>query len=276
MIESTMDTPAGLCACGCGYQVKAGRVWLKGHKATRSHSVVIGNTYGDVVVLAQLGRRAEPSGHRRMWFRVRCACGREYDTCGEYLHRQVRPRCGSCGRSSRLVAKVGQRFDKLVVTGYDRTDPLRTLAVCRCDCGGTLKQRGEVLHKNKTNNCGCDVRGHWEGCGDLSMTMYGRVLRNAAIRGLTVDVSIEFLWRLYLRQNGRCALSGLPIFLSKRDSVASEASVDRIDSALAYTETNVQWVHKEINMMKQDLSEARFFELCQHVAQHQQRASSAA
>lgn len=39
------------------------------------------------------------------------------------------------------------------------------------------------------------------------------------------------------------------------------ASLDRIDSTKGYVEENVQWVHKDVNFMKSNLTEQRFKEL---------------
>jgi hypothetical protein len=262
----TLATPGGgPCSCGCGRQTKPGRRFLKGHKGRCRSRVILGARFGTVTVVGDLGYRMEPNGkRRRAWWTVRCDCGAEYGACGIYLLREETPRCRKCKIAALRITKIGQRFDKLTVVGYEHANA-RPLVVCRCDCGVIVKQRAELLHKNKTSNCGCDARGGYEGFEGLSKTIYGRMLRNAANRDLTVEVTIQFLWELYLRQGGRCALSGTPISLSKKSAVASQASVDRIDSDRGYTEDNVQWVHKDINLMKLDLDQARFFELCEMV-----------
>jgi hypothetical protein len=72
------------------------------------------------------------------------------------------------------------------------------------------------------------------------------------------------LWDLYLKQERICALTGLPIKLGTVNEIS--ASLDRIDSTRGYTLDNVQWVHKDINRMKGDLTPERFLELCQLVA----------
>ena len=64
----------------------------------------------------------------------------------------------------------------------------------------------------------------------------------------------------------QCALSGLPIKLPDRYKQTFTASIDRIDSSKGYVKGNVQWVHKDINMMKRNLNQARFVEFCLAVA----------
>lgn len=67
----------------------------------------------------------------------------------------------------------------------------------------------------------------------------------------------------------RCALSGRPIVykVRPRDSTAT-ASLDRIDSTKGYVKGNVQWVHKDINRMKQDIDDETFIALCNEVARY--------
>lgn len=76
-------------------------------------------------------------------------------------------------------------------------------------------------------------------------------------------VSPRFLWKLFQGQKGRCALSGLRISFEEKT-----ASLDRKDSSLGYLKTNVQWVHKDVNLMKNHFSDERFREICYLVCQH--------
>lgn len=41
--------------------------------------------------------------------------------------------------------------------------------------------------------------------------------------------------------------------------------LDRIDSSKGYIEGNVQWVHKDVNMMKQNYSQKYFIEMCKKI-----------
>ena len=46
------------------------------------------------------------------------------------------------------------------------------------------------------------------------------------------------------------------------------ASIDRIDSSAGYVAGNIQFVHKHINKMKNNLDEQCFIEMCKLVAFH--------
>ena len=205
--------------------------------------VTVGKVFGQLTVLQELERYVEPNGRKRPRFLVRCSCGFEFTTLGIYLTRTANPRCRQCAANSRRIVHIDDRLDQLTVIGFT-DEGTHQRAICRCDCGGTVNVRPTSLVRNKTNNCGCAVRGKWKGMGRLSLTYFNRTKRGARKRGLSFKVT-------------------MPIHLYE----PTEASLDRVDSSKGYTEENVQWVHKDIQRMKSDLSPKRFTELCQLVAQ---------
>lgn len=85
----------------------------------------------------------------------------------------------------------------------------------------------------------------------------------AETRGIAWDIGFEDLADLLIRQDFKCALSGLPL---EAMGLNNNASLDRIDSCVGYVEGNVQWVLVEINMMKQQYTQDRFIELCCAIA----------
>lgn len=92
----------------------------------------------------------------------------------------------------------------------------------------------------------------------------------AARRNILFNITLDQLWDLFVMQNSKCALSGLPIRFHNpgEKCTAQTASVDRIDSNLGYTIDNVRWVHKTINLMKMDLPNQQFIHLCKKVAKY--------
>lgn len=227
--------------------------------------VNIGDKFGMVTVLSDLGMRREPSGHNRRWFGVRCECGTEYEAPNIYLVRENVPKCQKCKAVATRLVVPGERFDKLTVKCYDETirDDKKRKVICVCDCGKEYKIRATSLIENRRNSCGCEDRDLYTGYEDLSGTAFYRIKRNAYVRNLDFLIDIEFLWNLFLNQEKKCALTGLPITLTKRGPYT--ASLDRKDSSKHYTHDNVQWVHKDVNLMKMDLDEDRFFDLCRMI-----------
>src|SRR5437868_1347514 len=73
----------------------------------------------------------------------------------------------------------------------------------------------------------------------------------ARARGHKIDITPEEAWQLFLDQNRKCALSGMKLmFKSRWDANDGTASLDRMDSNGDYTIDNVQWIHKDINLIK--------------------------
>jgi len=86
-------------------------------------------------------------------------------------------------------------------------------------------------------------------------------------RGLSCNITIDNIWSLYEKQQGKCALSGLPIRFHNPGEKCTEqtASLDRIDSNRGYSMDNIRWVHKTINTMRTDLTDQEFLYFCQHI-----------
>ena len=142
--------------------------------------------------------------------------------------------------------------------------------LCVCHCGNEFTATGSSLRQGKIRTCGCrkglKKRRNWKGYGDITGTVWKRLIHNAEQRFLDIDISIEYCDELFKTQNKRCALSGVPIeILNKKGT----ASLDRIDSSKGYIKDNVQWVHKDINKMKQSFTQAEFIEMCIRVSEQQ-------
>lgn len=107
----------------------------------------------------------------------------------------------------------------------------------------------------------------YNGFRDISGSHWKSMFRSASKRNIEFSVNIEYIWDLYEKQGCKCALSGVPIKFSSlwtmRDGTAS---LDRIDSSKGYIENNLQWVHKDVNHMKWDLTQADFINYCHKVA----------
>lgn len=110
----------------------------------------------------------------------------------------------------------------------------------------------------------------WLGFGNLSRKRYTDIARNATSRNIYFDVSIEECWRLFVEQNGRCSLTGIPIVLTtENDNTERTASLDRINSSLPYISGNVRWLHKTINQIKWTYSDDQLLQYCRHINAYQ-------
>jgi len=180
--------------------------------------------------------------------------------------------------SSKLKDLGGQKFGKWNVIRRIKCDRNATMWECRCDCGKEKIVYGWHLTEGNSKSCGCDKpkkssHHQWTGVGEISGNFWDSIIRGAnGTKGkrVAIDFSItkEYVWDLFLKQNRKCALSGIDLIMnygSKWGEIHT-ASLDRIDSNQGYIEGNIQWVHKDINMMKRVYDENYFIELCIKVA----------
>lgn len=149
---------------------------------------------------------------------------------------------------------------------------------CKCKCGkenimypSRFKSK-KIKHCNSCSNRISRNKGKGTGIEDISGQFICDIKKCARYRKLEYLISNEYIWNLFLKQKGLCALSGIPIDFSKDYKEVNNkkllirssctASLDRIDSRFGYIEGNVQWVHKYINVMKQSLPNNLFIQMC--------------
>lgn len=96
---------------------------------------------------------------------------------------------------------------------------------------------------------------------------------NASRRNIAVEIDKEDIIELYKKQKGVCALSGdkmthiyEPGTKKRNPKHIYNISVDRIDPCKHYTVDNIQLVCNKINVIKWDLDQDVFIELCKKVA----------
>lgn len=148
---------------------------------------------------------------------------------------------------------------------------------CECECGNMVDRGEYAIIMGLAESCGCkhprNLKGketsRYKGYEELNGQYISSVRCKAESRNIEwseTSMTPKYLWDLFEKQQRKCRLSGLELdFKSGRNRSSGNyqtASLDRIDSSKGYIIGNVQWVHKDVNKMKQNLSENRFLELC--------------
>lgn len=181
---------------------------------------------------------------------------------------------------------IGKKYDQLEVIGEAKSKngfgkKNLTYAIVKCSCGTTFEKRlSEVIRVSKTtsrrhiNRCiNCFYKSSRKSGNFLPHHWFNNVIQNAKVRNLEVLITIFDCEDLWIKQKGICALSGLEITYPKRIRYKDEkgknrmkyegtASLDRIDSSLGYTLDNIQWIDKRINVMKMDMGDDEFINMC--------------
>jgi len=157
---------------------------------------------------------------------------------------------------SNVPLKVGKNIHfkvKCIKCGKEYTKPSCTFGRTKCQCRKTIN--GAFNYK---------------GTGNICSIYFNRVRERAGVRGIEFNITAEDMLEKYNQQNGKCALSGIDITLQRNYKKYKKmtASLDRIDSSKSYTIDNIQWVHRDINIMKNHYNEEYFIEMCKLIAKN--------
>ncbi len=173
---------------------------------------------------------------------------------------------------------IGKRFHKLIVKQRVYTECNNVSRfLCKCDCGNEKVIRGRLLVIGQAKSCGCSrhkktvLAKTWKGYGEISGTYWKKLKRANSKRkkDIQFSITIEEAWDKFIQQNKRCAITGQQLmFVSDYSrSAAQTASLDRINSNGHYEIGNIQWLHKDINKLKNDYDQESFFSLCLKIVQ---------
>lgn len=182
------------------------------------------------------------------------------------------------------------RFGNLVGIRQDgKNNSGQFFWLLKCDCGNEHRCLGTSLIRGDTTRCVKCTKKRWldqnhlraTSVGDLTSAWWStHVVKRANghntssfLKGkkkiYKLTVTMEQAWELFEKQNRKCALSGLPLnFPKDRNPHGGTASLDRIDSNGNYTLDNVQWVHKDINRLKNSFDQDYFINLCKLVSNY--------
>lgn len=218
----------------------------------------------------------------------KCKCGQERIQRQTDLLRGVTTKCSKCHvRQLHPPMTIGLSFGDWTVIQtddvqymYDKKGRVSERKWhCRCKCGSEKWIRTSHLNGGLTRSCPkCSNLKRRRGkVGEIPLIDIDRAIYGAKKRKYEWSISNSYLWTLFLKQERKCALSGVELDFSEHgigkvgSKYISTASLDRIDSSKGYVKDNVQWVHKDINKMKNDLSEKAFINWCKLIVKNTTR-----
>lgn len=156
---------------------------------------------------------------------------------------RIEYKCEECGKPLvRTTPKYGKRV-------FDRD-------LCpRC-----IKHAVMSMHGGRTAN--------WTGSDHFAGSLINGWRSSAKRRGHRWNLTKEDLDKQFVAQGGICALSGVTMIIDK--SSPYRPSLDRIDSALGYDVSNIQFVCSVVNIMKNKLPENLFIHLCSCITRNRE------
>lgn len=164
-------------------------------------------------------------------------------------------KCRQCNGTSPKPLEVGKKYGKLTILNCFIKNG-NTYCNVECDCGNINEISVSSIINQKVSMCySCGKTYASKGYKDISGSYWQCLKRGAHTRKIQFNITLEYIWDLYEKQNKQCALTGLPIkfqktYYKKHFNKLQTASIDRIDNNIGYIEGNCQLIYKQVNFMK--------------------------
>jgi hypothetical protein len=260
-------------SCGC---------MISGKMNTMDVQDLIGKKIGRLTILSVSHfAKSEEKIRNATWYQCRCECGNlTQRRRSDLLSKRSSLQEMSCGCTYYADKHfIGEQINNLQIIDklykvirrnkYGEPTQYDWNYKCKCECGKIVEKTRNYFSYVTHASCGC-----WSTakcCQDVPLSYIKSIQKGALERGYEYNVSDEYLAGLYIKQNKRCALTGfrIPFFCDCRNkNKETLASLDRINSDKGYVEGNVQWVHKNYNMLKNNWDNVEFIDMCKKVAEY--------
>jgi len=230
----------------------------------------VGYKQGKLIVIDKVGEKEYISNSAKKQYRymsdillVKCDCSKIIKVDAKSFVRNDTKSCRSC---SKRRNDIGKRFGKLVVVGWhnkiNKSGRSYVIYDCDCDCGNKHSVRNEILLNGECSCCSNCRNSSKKTFNNISIDRYFKNIKyRCKKKQLDFDIDIDFILSLLEKQSYKCKYSNQIISLND-----GTASLDRIDNTKGYIKTNIQWVHRTINYMKNEMSDNEFINACLLVA----------
>ncbi len=152
--------------------------------------------------------------------------------------------CPRCNKSLNYESK------RLFIQAIKRNSICRS---CRTALANMSTKRDMSLQNNPA----------WKGFYNIPYSWFSNYFeRGKGKKKRTGNITIEDVYLLWIKQDKKCALSGVEIGWNSLKTNGHTCSIDRIDSNREYVLDNIQLVHKDINRMKSNFSQPYFIKMC--------------
>lgn len=157
------------CKCDCGKITAVSTTHLtRSKQPTRSCGCYIGQElphafkdltgqrFGKLIALERDFNYITKNGTTNgTYWKCQCDCGKIITTTTNALKEGRTKSCG-CIRGEHLIIDLkNQKFGKLTVIKFLKTEKNNAIWLCKCNCGSTLEVSGASLRSGNTKSCGC-------------------------------------------------------------------------------------------------------------------------
>jgi hypothetical protein len=197
-------------------------------------------------------------------FLATCICGKtnSYSSKHNALNMLDRGSCFNCQAHYTNKDNVIKQFNI-----YLNKDKKWCSNCPKCGIEQAYTRREHAVESSRNNKHCKKCASHFgkfsksNSVGDKTR-IYNKFSKSAKTRDIEWNLTEEEMFENY---NGFCSLTKLPLSLKYK---ATTASLDRINNDLGYIKGNIQWLHININMMKNKYTQKEFIEVCKLVAKN--------
>jgi hypothetical protein len=164
-----------------------------------------------------------------------------------------------------VCPRCGVQYFK-TVSEYNRNQRKNRTSYCGYKCAGKENHAHLRQYKNSSNLIPANHRDEY--------TQFRWFLARTKQRKYDCDIDLQYLKDLWIHQNGRCALSGIPLELPVSTAGFTQqhhpwnASLDRIDSNKGYIKNNVRYVAFIANIAKNVWDDSVLLTFAKELLQH--------
>lgn len=208
-------------------------------------------------------------------YRICNCCGKEYPLSREYFKRNT----VSTVEHFHKVCKECESKEK------EKEEWKDGLLLCHC-CGKFKKEEDFTPNGKKGNKARHYKKTVCKECSSQKQKLHDIRLNNddkltkclrfrllgakdrAQKSNKAFDITLQYLEKLWKLQEGKCALSGIPMtYELKLGRIATNVSIDKIDKNQGYIVGNIQLVCMACNQIKSDLTEEEMYNFCKKIVE---------
>jgi len=152
---------------------------------------------------------------------------------------------------------AGKRFGHCVVGNRSRFEKGQSIWECLCDCGIAFEAKGARLAFGNKKSCGC--KNGLSPDRTMRNELFKSYTNSAAKRGLSWELSDAEFDRLTKEDCSYCGIPPASVWKrAKRRGAYEYNGLDRVDSRLGYTSSNVVTACRDCNYAKNNDTDSEF------------------
>lgn len=185
------------------------------------------------------------------------------------IYLDVQKFCKECNvpivlKSNKDIERKNYCSRSCMAKGAAKTEAINCKRIINCKVCKKPFETTKWSHKYCSMKC-CSFAAERD-YKDRNATIEGFIRKMIRSNHFRANLTAEYLLKLYYKQDGKCALSGVKMTtIANSGKIYTNVSIDRINSSKGYEPDNIQLVCSLVNLMKHDLTNVGFVSWCRSI-----------